>query len=86
MTLVQDLAKISANSSMTPYHHPLLVGLELDPGLLEIGYDLFRNRRKLDVSFVIGDNSPRQISNTVSVTPRLRSLLALSREAREGGW
>jgi len=32
-----------------------IVGLELDPGLLELGFDLFRDRQTLNVPFVIGD-------------------------------
>lgn len=32
-----------------------IVGLELDPGLLELGYDLFRDRQTVNVPFVIGD-------------------------------
>jgi len=56
-----------------------IVGLELDPGLLEIGLDLFQDRQKLNVPFVIGDllvfgskSTATDLENATNNDPELR--------------
>lgn len=64
-----------------------IVGLELDRGLLKLGFDLFRDRQSLNVPFVIGDllvfggkstdtnleSATNSSSPNVDGTPNLRS-------------
>jgi len=77
--LGQDIRKLIYDGVATTS----IVGLELDPGLLEIGFDLFQDRQTLNVPFVIGDllvfgskstdtNLDNATNNDSSTTPDLR--------------